>query len=121
MLESAFHPSDLLHRCTTVVQQEPALPLPMHGNVSVRCRCTCRTDLHFVEVSDAGIFTEDVLNARKEREQRSLVRFVQDMKHIDSLGCFSEWLHDTHLCYAVSRQHEIGMSTNVSDEALASY
>eukprot|EP00892_Ulva_mutabilis_P006385 jgi/Ulvmu1/4118/UM019_0097.1 len=78
-------------------------------------------DLHFVEVSDYGIFENDVLAARKEREKQSLRRFVQDMEGITSLGAFSDWLHDTHLCYAVARQHEIGMTTGVSSKALVSY
>lgn len=81
----------------------------------------CSIDLHFVEVSDDGIFEKDVLMARKEREQRSLDRFAEDMKDVSSLAAFSSWLHDTHLCYAVARQHEIGMSTGVSNKALASY
>lgn len=74
-----------------------------------------------MEVSDEGIFEEGVLNSRKQREQQSLDRFCEDMQEIYSLGAFSDWLHGTHLCYAVSRQHELGMPTGVSDKALASY
>ena len=81
----------------------------------------CSFDLHCVEISDEGVFDDDVLTARKHREQQSLDRFREDMQEIGTLGAFSDWLHDTHLCYAVSRQHEIGLSTGVSDKALASY
>jgi hypothetical protein len=72
-------------------------------------------------VADEGIFEEHVLLARKKRELQSLNRFREDMKYITTLASFNEWLHTTHLCYAVPRQHEFGKPTGLSDEALASY
>lgn len=76
---------------------------------------------HCVPVSDEGLFEDHVLQARERREQNSLDRFHEDMAEIESLADFNEWLHSTHLCYAVQRQHEFGQPTGLSDEALASY
>lgn len=81
----------------------------------------CRTELFMVPVSDEGIFEPEVLLERQRREQQSLERFHEDMRDVSSLVEFNEWLHMTHLCYAVPRQHEFGKSTGLSNAALASY
>jgi predicted O-methyltransferase YrrM len=74
-----------------------------------------------VPVSDEAIFEPDVLLARQQREKQSLERFHEDMRCITSLAEFNDWLHMTHLCYAVPRQSEFGTSTGLSATALASY
>ena len=39
-----------------------------------------------------------------------------------TLADFGEWLYTTHLCYAVTRQHEIGEFAEMkTDPALKSY
>lgn len=81
----------------------------------------CRIEPYCVPVSDEGLFDDHVLLARQARERKSLERFQEDMDDINSLTQFSEWLHTTHLCYAVPRQHEFGKPTGLSEEALASY
>ncbi|CAG9461966.1 unnamed protein product [Pedinophyceae sp. YPF-701] len=78
-------------------------------------------ELEYVSVSDDGVFDDEVLRAREEREAKSLRTWREGGGAIGSLGEFSQWLHETHLCYAVSRQHELGRPTAVDDKALASY
>lgn len=77
--------------------------------------------LDFVAVSDEGVFETGVLEARRRREAESLARWEADVAGMAGLGDFSEWLHQTHLCYAVGRQKEMGMPTDVNDLALKSY
>lgn len=62
-----------------------------------------------------------VLAARQEREAQSLKRWEEDMSVIETFEDFSEWLHLTHLCYAVPRQSEFGVPTALDDVALQSY
>lgn len=64
---------------------------------------------------------EAVLQARIQREAVSTDRFKLDMQDIRTLLAFSEWLHRTHLCYAVPRQPELGRPDAVDGKALASY
>ena len=71
--------------------------------------------------SDAGTLPPEVLEARRAREERSRLRFLEDMAPLSSLADFSEWMHQTHLCYAVPRQAEWGEQTEVAPAALASY
>jgi hypothetical protein len=86
-----------------------------------RKAAVCRTNLSFLPVSDDGVFDEDVLQARVEREAKSNKQFALDMQAVHSIASFSEWLHLKHLCYAVLRQPELGHSTHVPDRVLASY
>ena len=78
-----------------------------------------RVDL--VEVSDEGMFEDEVLEARRAREARSLARWEADTRGLAGLAAFAQWLHETHLCYAVPRQHELGVPTALDDLALKSY
>jgi hypothetical protein len=40
---------------------------------------------------------------------------------IHSLRKLHAWLHTTHLCYSVLRQHEFGQPTELNAELAASY
>jgi hypothetical protein len=41
---------------------------------------------------------------------------------VTTLAAFAEWLYTTHMCYAVTRQHEIGEFAEMkADPALKSY
>lgn len=41
---------------------------------------------------------------------------------VTTLAAFAEWLNTTHMCYAVTRQHEIGEFAEMkADPALKSY
>ena len=72
-------------------------------------------------MTDDGVFEADVLEARIAREAASLARFRADIAPLTSFSALHEWLHATHLCYAVLRQHEVGKVREVDDKALASY
>lgn len=77
--------------------------------------------LEYKAVPDEGIFPEDVLQARRQREAASLATFVSNSRRWRSLADFHEWLHGEHLCYSVRRQGEFGLPTDVDDKAIASY
>ena len=81
----------------------------------------CRSRLTFMAASDEGLFADDVLSARIEREAASCKRFVQDMSTLGTIADLSRWLHATHLCYAVARQREFGINDNLPPKALATY
>jgi hypothetical protein len=80
-----------------------------------------RPQLHFVSVPDAGSLPEDVLEARRAREAVSLRRFLQDTAAMKTARDFHAWMHSTHLCYAVERQHEFGQTGIANTAVLASY
>ena len=89
-----------------------------------------RFQLSFYAASDEGVFPEDVLQARHAREAASLevTTLVQwplsaciqhkitakmicvlqlwksNVSRLHSLKDLHDWLHKTHLCYAVARQ-----------------
>lgn len=84
-------------------------------------RCACRSELCFFAVSDDGVMEDAVLGARAERERASVQRFHEDTAHMATLADFSEWLHRTHLCYAVARQGEWGCKEDLAPRVLASY
>ena len=77
--------------------------------------------LDFLPVTDDGVATDEVLNARRVREAESLLTWKRNSAELKSLADLHMWLHQTHLCYAVSRQHEFGVPTVESDLELASY
>ena len=72
-------------------------------NPSFTLLCPARFNLHFVAVPDIGM-PEDVLEARREREAKSLKNFMGTVEATPSLAKFSEWMHMEHMCYAVPRQ-----------------
>eukprot|EP01025_Chloroclados_australasicus_P035965 TRINITY_DN36599_c0_g1_i1.p4 TRINITY_DN36599_c0_g1~~TRINITY_DN36599_c0_g1_i1.p4 ORF type:complete len:277 (-),score=9.70 TRINITY_DN36599_c0_g1_i1:1431-2261(-) len=78
-------------------------------------------NLSYVNVSDEGIFEQDVLQARLAKEGTSCIQFEQDMQDITCLSEFHQWLHSTHLCYAVQRQHEFGKLKQYDQKVLHSY
>lgn len=110
---------------------DPAAAVLLHASaclkqiciaLQARCRCvSCRTQLHFCPVSDKGVMDADVLAARAAREAASVQQFHEDTAHLHSLADFSHWLHSTHLCYAVARQHEWGCDSDLAPHVLASY
>ncbi|GMH33459.1 hypothetical protein BSKO_01293 [Bryopsis sp. KO-2023] len=77
--------------------------------------------LDFIPVSDKGIFQEEVLEARKSREAQSLATWKTDLEKLKSFTDLHNWLHETHLCYSVSRQSQFGRQGGVDDLVLNSY
>ena len=80
-----------------------------------------RPSLTFHAVSDEGLMADDDYQARCEREMKSRDAFLENAKAWESLGDFSNWLHDTHRCYAVNRQDEYGKPTEATAKELKSY
>jgi len=80
-----------------------------------------RPSLTFHAVSDEGLMADDDYQARCEREMKSRDAFLENAKAWETLGDFSNWLHDTHRCYAVNRQDEYGMPTEATAKELKSY
>ncbi|KAF5828380.1 DUF218 domain-containing protein [Dunaliella salina] len=82
-----------------------------------------RSELYFAEASDEGVFDRNVLEVRATKEREALNRWQQDSAHLPDLKHLHWWLHQTHRCYAVARQHE-GLSKTVQprdERLLASY
>ncbi|CAD7704434.1 unnamed protein product [Ostreobium quekettii] len=78
--------------------------------------------LDFFPVDDRGTMADKVLQARRAREAESLKTWVMKSKpQLKSLADMHAWLHNTHLCYAVGRQHEFGIPRMENDMAMASY
>jgi len=82
-----------------------------------------RSELYFAEASDEGVFESDVLEARTNKEKEALHRWLQDSEHLPDLKHLHWWLHQTHRCYAVARQHEGSSRASQprNDLLLASY
>ncbi|KXZ42515.1 hypothetical protein GPECTOR_139g671 [Gonium pectorale] len=80
-----------------------------------------RFDLMYVAASDEGIFEPPVLEIRKSKEAASRDAWLRTAAGLGSLRDLHTWLHQTHLCYAVSRQHEFGVQTIQDPKLLASY
>ena len=58
---------------------------------------------------------------RHEKEAASLVQWQAHVRNMRSMAQLHAWLHDTHLCYAVGRQHEFSRRTIQDPKLLASY
>lgn len=68
-------------------------------------RCSWRRfALHFYGASDEGIFPEEVLAARLEREAASLAAWRRTAASFTDLASVHHWLHQKHMCYAIPRQ-----------------
>eukprot|EP00798_Chlamydomonas_sp_ICE-L_P030408 gene30408-35413_t len=80
-----------------------------------------RYSLHFFKASDEGIFEDDILQVRHEKEAQSVENWKTKFSQMDSLPALHAWLHDTHQCYSVSRQHEFAKKTISDPRLLASY
>ena len=77
--------------------------------------------MDFATTADSGL-TPAVVAARAEREAKSEAALRENQERVTNLSDFAEWLYTTHLCYAVTRQHEIGEFAEMkSDPALKSY
>ena len=77
--------------------------------------------LDFCTTANDGL-TSEVVDARAEREARSEAALRDNATRVTTLADFGEWLYTTHLCYAVTRQHEIGEFAEMkTDPALKSY
>ena len=64
----------------------------------------CRFDLQFYSASDDGVFLKDVMAARLEREAAALAAWRRTASAFTDLASVHRWLHQEHMCYAVSRQ-----------------
>ena len=64
--------------------------------------------LTFAAASDEGLFDADVSLAREQKEAEAARRFQYDASHLHTLADLHAWLHQTHRCYAVARQAEVG-------------
>ncbi|PNH10615.1 hypothetical protein TSOC_002646 [Tetrabaena socialis] len=78
-------------------------------------------ELLYVATSDAGVFEPEVLQIRKDKEAAARLSWLRTASGLTSLRQLHAWLHDTHLCYAVRRQHEFGVPTVTDPKLLASY
>lgn len=63
--------------------------------------------LSYHEASDEGLFDPEVLDTRLAKERAAVATWRRDTAALASLADLHAWLHATHLCYAVSRQHEV--------------
>ena len=63
-----------------------------------------RFGLSFYAASDEGVFPDDILDARLDREAESLADWQRTAAQFLQLRDLHAWLHDQHLCYAVNRQ-----------------
>lgn len=77
--------------------------------------------IDFFAVSDDNLFTQDVLEARREKEALALATWKQNFSSISTLPELHSWLFATHLCYSVSRQHEFGKTTKLDSRLAATY
>eukprot|EP00891_Asterochloris_glomerata_P008433 jgi/Astpho2/8433/Aster-x0355 len=78
---------------------------------------------HFVSALDDGLFSDEVMQARQQREAQSLSVWNKNAAKLQDSRQFHEWLFSTHLCYAAGRQGEFGKrdAGQISDKALGSY
>ncbi|KAG2432291.1 hypothetical protein HYH02_013014 [Chlamydomonas schloesseri] len=80
-----------------------------------------RFELLYVAASDVGIFDPAVLDIRKSKEAASREAWLRTAAGFNRMADLHQWLHSTHLCYAVSRQDEFGQQTITDPKLLASY
>jgi len=83
-----------------------------------------RFALHFYGASDEGIFPEEVLAARLEREAASLAAWRRTAASFTDLATVHHWLHQEHMCYAIPRQDEFGVVSGkeeVGAKAMGTY
>lgn len=76
--------------------------------------------LEFFGASDSSVLSPKTLAARQEREALSLKQWKEKSKELKTLEAFHKWLHETHQCYAVQRQHEFSHS-NLNTHDAESY
>ncbi|KAA6421565.1 MAG: hypothetical protein FRX49_08509 [Trebouxia sp. A1-2] len=73
--------------------------------------------------ADEGIFAEDVLEARKQREEESWQTGFMNVHKLKTLADLHSFIHREHTCYSVAHQAVFGHLEldDVADKALASY
>jgi hypothetical protein len=77
--------------------------------------------LTFASVTDEGLFSDEVLEARIEKEAASLNGWKENKQKLNTFKELHHWLHSTHQCYAVNRQREFATKTIQDPRLLASY
>jgi hypothetical protein len=78
-------------------------------------------ELSYHSVSDSGLFSPEILQARKAKEAGALVTWERNAAGITSLKDLHRWLFDTHMCYAASRQGEFGRQPSLDPVLAATY
>ena len=78
-------------------------------------------DLDYHPVNDEGLFTEEVIVARAEKEASAVETWKKNVKKMPTLAELHAWLFATHLCYSVSRQHEFGVKDELDPKLAATY
>lgn len=63
-------------------------------------------DLRYHAASDADLFDQGVYETRCAKEIQAAAAWKLSTAEMRSLRDLHAWLHATHLCYAVGRQHE---------------
>lgn len=81
---------------------------------------TSDIELQYVSVPNKGM-DEEALQARRVREEESAKALKLKAKELCSLEAIHRWLHETHRCYSVSRQHEWKEPTEADSLALKTY
>ena len=83
--------------------------------------CASAPRVAYLPVADEGM-TEAALEARRRREEESAAALRRSAEEVGAdLAAISGWLHSTHRCYAVNRQHEWGEPTEATKEELETY
>ena len=78
-------------------------------------------ELVFAATEDTGL-DADTIEVRGKREAESERQLRANAERLTDMPSFCDWLFETHKCYAVKRQHEIGdFSEMANDPALKSY
>ena len=84
---------------------------------------TCLLTVHAQHPDVIMYITGDVccLQARLDKESMSQADWKAVQSVLKDLPAFHHWFYQTHLCYAVPRQHEFGVRTIKDDALLNSY
>uniref|UniRef100_A0A7R9VCR7 Uncharacterized protein n=1 Tax=Chlamydomonas euryale TaxID=1486919 RepID=A0A7R9VCR7_9CHLO len=77
--------------------------------------------LTYAACSDEGLFEDEILKARQQKEAASLATWKKNFLGLSRLRDLHGWLHQTHQCYAVPRQSEFDKVTIEDPRLLASY
>lgn len=80
-----------------------------------------RFELTFVAASDEGLFDADITQARRLKEAEAVRRFKAEASELTTLAEVHQWMHQTHRCYAVARQHEPTSDPTADAKLLATY
>lgn len=86
----------------------------LHGDAS-------RYALSYHAASDEGLFEPEVAVARAAKEAAAVDAWRLNAARLRSLAALHAWLFDTHLCYAVGRQHEFGRHEALDPRLAATY